>query len=125
MQLRKISEQGQMLPKFYGASYFDWEKNYYVCYPLGLNKVISLYRNIIIWSQGPVKFSTNYEKLAATYKRMDKNWSIHYHRTDARLNEAERLLRKFNPDPRIIQWTQTEIDVKTYFDKYDTQNPIK
>ncbi len=122
MEIKKYKQQGEILPIFYGAAYFDWENNYYVCYPLGLNKIVSLYRTVIFWLKAPSGVSTNYEKLASTYKRMDKNWSYLYHKQQAQLNRAERLLSRANPDPRIIQWTQLELDIKAYFDDLKEQN---
>jgi hypothetical protein len=42
--LRKIVRPGEMIPRFYGAAWYDWLSDHAVCMPLGLNVLAAVGR---------------------------------------------------------------------------------
>ncbi len=44
--LIKYENNGEMLPRFYGAAWFDWLRNRAVCLPLGLNVLVAVARSV-------------------------------------------------------------------------------
>jgi hypothetical protein len=51
--VRKEIREAQIIPPFYGVSYFDYQKARAVCYPLGVNLVVILWRDLCGWLRNP------------------------------------------------------------------------
>lgn len=45
--MRKIIKDYEEVPKFYGASWFDYQKNFVICHPFPLNILIGFVR--MVW----------------------------------------------------------------------------
>lgn len=45
-QIKKIVQEGEIIPKFYGMAYWDYMRRIGICYPLGINWIVWLCREI-------------------------------------------------------------------------------
>lgn len=58
--MKKLIDQGTIIPAWYGIAWIEWQSNRAVCYPIGLNAIIALARNIygtIRYAGKPVEMS--------------------------------------------------------------------
>jgi len=51
--LKKIIKPGEVVPPFYGIAYQEYYLNIAVCYPLGVNLIVLLYRDWVFWWKNP------------------------------------------------------------------------
>ncbi len=58
VSLKKIIEEGQVLPRGYGFAYREWHRRTYVAYPFPLNHVVAAARNLWFWCRD-AHFSKN------------------------------------------------------------------
>ena len=43
---KTLIEEGERIPKFYGISYYEFNRNVFVCYIFPINHIVKLLRNI-------------------------------------------------------------------------------
>ena len=46
IQVKKIIEKGEIMPRGYGLAYIDFARQSFVCYPFPINHLIRIYRDI-------------------------------------------------------------------------------
>lgn len=51
--MKKEIDQGSMIPPFYGMAYYRYESDKKVCYPIGINLIVILWRDFIYWLKFP------------------------------------------------------------------------
>lgn len=52
--LKKLKHNHEIIPRFYGIAYYDWSKGHVaVCYPLGINLIVMLWREFVSWNKNP------------------------------------------------------------------------
>lgn len=52
--MKRYLKEGEMIAPFYGIAYIDYERKCTpVCYPLGINLIVMLWRDWISWIKFP------------------------------------------------------------------------
>lgn len=51
--MKKVIGPGVLIPPFYGIAYMDHLNNKSICYPLFINLIVILWRDIIWWLKDP------------------------------------------------------------------------
>lgn len=49
VKLKKVIRRGRMIPGWYGIAWLDYTENSVICYPIPLNVVVAVIRNIWTW----------------------------------------------------------------------------
>lgn len=97
-------EEGQMIPKFYGVAYRDYDTLYAICYPIPLNIFMGLWNKILIWfKHGHKLYENGYTKGHSEGKRLGREYAFNQYKKMILRDKLEEIIKRFiDEQERII-----------------------
>jgi len=95
MTLKKLIREGEMIPKYYGIAYRNWDSLTAVCYPIPLNLIVGIWDRSILWlKHGHKLYENGYSKGYSEGYRGGREYAFNQWKQQAIRPEVEHLVKR-------------------------------